>query len=239
MTELTDPVWLSVERAPALGLDDLHVWSIDLTMHAIDMQQPLSQSEIERAARFRFDEDRDRYRRTRTSLRLLLGHYAACRPERVIIREGNGDKPTTGSAAIEFNVSHSAGRALIAFRRERGVGVDIEQLRPIDDRAALAARYFCHEECMQIADTAERLADLRFLMCWTRKEAYLKATGTGLRSDPILYNVGATARMTRLDDISVNSFSCGDGAIGAIAQYEPAAEPVFLSFDAIRIANLA
>src|SRR5215472_2261792 len=46
------------------------------------------------------------------------------------------------SDPIEFNLSHSGSRALLAFTRGREVGVDIEQIRNNLDFEALARRFF-------------------------------------------------------------------------------------------------
>lgn len=229
---LADPAWPAPAAFPRLDPGDAHVWAVDLGSAALDARTSLSVSEHARAARFHFEQDRSRYRRGRTALRLLLGGYGDRSPDAIVIVEGHGDKPFTETADLEFNVSHSGDKALIAVRRRGALGVDVEQLRPIEDRSALAQRYFCEEERRVIAQSTQELADLRFLTCWTRKEAYLKASGTGLRTDPVLYHVGATTQPMSLDGISVVSFSSGPRAIAALAQYEPACSPTFLSFDA-------
>ncbi|MEA2842762.1 MAG: 4-phosphopantetheinyl transferase, partial [Actinomycetota bacterium] len=67
---------------------------------------------------------------------------------------------------------------LYAFSRHAPVGIDVERARDDLPWARLAARYFAPEEAASI-DTSDA-----FFACWTRKEAVVKATGTGL-SQPL------------------------------------------------------
>ena len=79
-----------------------------------------------------------------------------------------------------FNVSHSGGIALLAFVRGREIGIDVEQVRSDFDLEAIARRFFsAHEQDQLFALAAETRIEA-FFRCWTRKEAYIKATGDGL-----------------------------------------------------------
>src|SRR5262249_48037202 len=81
---------------------------------------------------------------------------------------------------LRFNLSHSQNLALYAFALDREVGVDVEAMRPLDDAAEIARRYFSQAEnaAFERIVPAQRLE--AFFNCWTRKEAFLKATGEGL-----------------------------------------------------------
>ncbi len=69
---------------------------------------------------------------------------------------------------------------MLAFTRGREIGVDVEQVRSDFDVDAIARRFFSAHEQRQLADLpAEKKPDA-FFRCWTRKEAYIKATGDGL-----------------------------------------------------------
>ena len=68
----------------------------------------------------------------------------------------------------------------LPLRAGREIGVDVEQLRPDSDLEAIARRFFStHEQSQLAALPAEEKVDA-FFRCWTRKEAYIKATGDGL-----------------------------------------------------------
>jgi len=81
---------------------------------------------------------------------------------------------------LQFNLSHSAGLALIAVGAELQLGVDIEKIREEVDTAALAQRFFSPREGAGLQALPDNLRVPGFFACWTRKEAFLKATGTGL-----------------------------------------------------------
>ena len=66
-------------------------------------------------------------------------------------------------------------------------------LREIDDARDLARRNYTPAECTQLADAGERQRDIAFLRCWTRKEAVLKAIGSGFSIAPETFEAGADA----------------------------------------------
>jgi 4'-phosphopantetheinyl transferase len=77
-------------------------------------------------------------------------------------------------------LSHSQSLALYAFTYERDVGIDVEYIRPIAEFEDIAERFFSRQEYTALhALTAEKKLEA-FFNCWTRKEAFLKATAVGL-----------------------------------------------------------
>ena len=170
-----------------LGEEEVHLWRVDLAAVAQaepQWQKLLSSDERVRAARFHFDRDRRHYTATRALLRTILAAYVAVEPAELIFRYSDREKPSLDPRhcrnAVEFNVSHSGTAALLAFARGRAVGVDVEMIRDDIDPAALARRFFSTVEQKQLAalDPADKYSG--FFRCWTRKEAYVKAVGSGL-----------------------------------------------------------
>lgn len=166
--------------------DEVHLWQVDLASAADDEEEwrsILSADETARAERFRFAQDRKFYTATRAILRRILAGYAGADARELVFRYSEREKPSlSGDEAgkIEFNVSHSGQVALLAFARGRSLGVDVERIRDDRDHEAITRRFFSLHEQEQLAalPTAERAA--AFFRCWTRKEAYIKATGDGL-----------------------------------------------------------
>lgn len=161
----------------------VEVWEAGLDLAADELQtlnRLLSPAERDRASRFHFERDRRRFTAARGRLRQLLGRYADAPPGAVVIETGASGKPfTRGEPSLEFNLAHSDNRAVFAFARAP-VGIDAERIRPLPDLLATAARLFApgeHEAVRHL--TGASLEDM-FFMCWTLKEAYLKATGDGL-----------------------------------------------------------
>jgi 4'-phosphopantetheinyl transferase len=145
----------------------------------------LTEEERERAGRYRFEADRHRFSRARGLLRYLLGHYTGRAPQDVRFETGPMGKlhvaPSAGAEAIRFNVSHSYEWALIALSRDRDVGVDVEHHRPLHhDLLAIADRFFAPVEVEALRALPEDQHHPAFYRIWSRKEAFIKATGQGV-----------------------------------------------------------
>ncbi len=80
---------------------------------------------------------------------------------------------------LEFNLAHSGGLALLAVTGRYPVGVDVEHLRPIE-MDSIAGRYFAPDEQALLHPLSGESRRTGFFQVWTRKEAYMKATGVGL-----------------------------------------------------------
>jgi 4'-phosphopantetheinyl transferase len=144
--------------------------------------ETLDDRERARAAAFRFEIDRTRYVAAHGALRRLLGVYTGSSPANVRLVEATFGKPylqpgTDGG--LRFNMSHSADDALIVIASEMEVGVDIERVAMLDDLPDVAAMSFSAAECDELRAGPRERELQRFYALWTRKEAYIKATGLG------------------------------------------------------------
>lgn len=144
----------------------------------------LSPDEKARVGRFHFEKDRVYFMRCRSSLRRLLAGYLQVPAAEICFKYLSGGKPQIADyqnrRALEFNVSHSGSVALIAVGSEQRIGVDIEKIRLDVDAGALAERFFSVRERAGLRALPDHLRVAGFFACWTRKEAFLKATGDGL-----------------------------------------------------------
>jgi len=154
-----------------------------LAARAFELWNILSQEERKRAERFRFDRHRTRFVVQHGRLREILGGYLDMAPQEISFQKGRGGKPAVAgeNPLIRFNLSHSGDHALYAMVYGREVGVDVEVIRPKPKAAALVNRFFSPNEkkAFQKLDPREQLS--AFFAGWTRKEAYVKAIGKGLR----------------------------------------------------------
>ena len=173
--------WAAVDEVPALGAGEVHLWLADLDATPDELRTWLSREEQARAASFLAERDGRRSGAARALLRGLLGAYLGLRPEVVPLGRDASGKPRLlgGPQPIEFNLSHSSGRALYAFARGTPLGVDLEGPEAAPPEPALLARAYFHP------DEVDRIgagpgATRRFLDLWTRKEAFGKARGDGL-----------------------------------------------------------
>jgi 4'-phosphopantetheinyl transferase len=144
----------------------------------------LSPDERARASGFKVEDARNSFIVSRGYLRTILGDALPATPDSIRFGEGEHGKPfLDGSHAdrdIEFNVSHSGDLFLYAVSQGRTVGVDIERKKDGLSADAIAQRYFAPEEARLLLELAPEQRLPSFYRCWTRKEAYLKAKGTGL-----------------------------------------------------------
>ena len=69
---------------------------------------------------------------------------------------------------------------VIAVGRDCEVGVDVEKLEAPANSAKLAARFFSTEEVELLSGMTQAMYGRTFLTMWVRKEAALKAEGTGI-----------------------------------------------------------
>lgn len=118
-------------------------------------------------------------------LRDILGRYLQIKPSQVQFRYGQYGKPALVEAAetstrLEFNLSHSGPLALYAVTPTQPVGIDLEAIRPLTDMEEIAHRFFAPSEYKTLLALPDEQRLLAFFNGWTRKEAYIKALGTGL-----------------------------------------------------------
>lgn len=168
-----------------LGVHEVHVWHADLTNveDACQLEAMLSPDENERAARFRFPEHRRRFVIARGRLRQLLAAYLEVLPRDVGFAYSEAGKPELSgvhTSDIRFNVSHSGDIAAFAFALGRQIGVDVEYIRYDVDVEEIPLRFFSRMEQQTLAVLQGQRKFEGFFNCWTRKEAYVKAVGSGL-----------------------------------------------------------
>lgn len=170
---------------------DVHVWLAELEQPEGTLQHLrrfLADDELSRAQRFYFERDRRHFIAARGVLRALLSTYLHMPPAAVQFTYGPRGKPALAAAhaaeRLFFNLSHSHELALYAVTHEREIGVDIEWMRPLDDAESIATHFFSAREQAALRSLPAHLKHQGFFNCWTRKEAYIKATGEGL-SQPL------------------------------------------------------
>ncbi len=209
--------WSTPPAVLSLPNGVLHIWRarLDVSPDSLaHLAANLSRDEVERAQRFRFARDRQEFIAARGILRLLLGRYLRKPPSRIAILRATHGKPYISAAAgerLRFNVSHSHGVALFAFAHEREVGIDIEKLEDGSATDRLAQRFFSVAERSELRELAAKMRTEAFFHCWTRKEAYVKANGDGLRVPLDGFDVtvtpGQPAKLRAADSLRWSLFS--------------------------------
>lgn len=180
-----------------IDIGTVHVWSLSVAsfLDQVPVLEPLlSTSERARAFRLRIDAARDAFVVRRGLLRVILGRYLDRAPDELDFQYGDYGKPwvshRNGDASLTFNLSVSHGLVLYAVTRDREIGVDVERVRGGLPHVGLANRFFAAAEREELRRLPADAVIRGFFNGWTRKEAYVKAIGTGL--------------VTRLDSFAVS-----------------------------------
>jgi 4'-phosphopantetheinyl transferase len=140
----------------------------------------LSPDEIARANRFRFPVHRERFIAGRAALRITLGMYLRCAPTDIHFAYTESGKPYLDGQTLSFNVSNSESLCLIAIGEFKHIGVDLEKVGPDKECEEIAKRFFAPGEVSELMKLDPTGRTAAFYACWTRKEAFVKAHGTGL-----------------------------------------------------------
>ena len=133
-----------------------------------------------------------------------------------------------GRCQLEFNLSHSEDLAIIGVRRGAALGVDLERIRELEDAEELVARFFSKREATAFQALSKDQKPAAFFNLWTRKEAWLKATGEGiahlLDQVEVSFVPGEPARLLTLpkgyrspDAWSIDDLKIGQGFAAAVA----------------------
>jgi 4'-phosphopantetheinyl transferase len=192
-------VWSAALTESELIEAEICVWRASLDCEPAALRRfeaELTPDEKSRAARFRIARDRDHFIAARGILRELLGGYLHRFPADLEFDYGPSGKPAlrTGgpSSPLRFNLSHSHGLAVYAFALGREVGIDLESIRPDFAGDDIAGRYFSTRELNELRALPSELRPEGFFLCWTRKEAYVKARGEGLQIPLESFSVSLT-----------------------------------------------
>lgn len=180
------------------------VWIVDLALSATQLElcgTVLDAKERDRAARFLRPADRARYQASHAALRLILGDALGLPPGDIRLTSGAAGKPELVDGSVGFNLSHSGGRALVGLARTAAIGVDVEEIRLIPDVLRIARGQFASDEAAALAAQPRQAINAAFFGLWTRKEAVVKALGTGLSLPLDRFSVSvppAPARLLRM-----------------------------------------
>ena len=173
--------WIEVED-PAEATDALWVVRVGngkrLERLVLD-RQLLPEREILHAQTIRHPLRRSSYIIARGALRASLAPLLETAPRDIVFETGEHGKPMVHGAF--FNISHSCDWTLVAISSHCEIGVDIQEMREETPIERIAARFFTDTEHLAILEERDHRARRElFFRIWTRKEAYVKALGSGL-----------------------------------------------------------
>jgi 4'-phosphopantetheinyl transferase len=164
---------------------DLTVWCLYLDGKAPDkkwVNERLSEAELHRAAKFLNPLHSRRFAVCRATAKEILS--SGLNPQKIQFHCGPYGKPSLPETPdIKFSIAHSGSMAAIAVISQNScseIGVDLEDLTSTDKDFLGISRYFHPSEQQLLRSIENKQVPEAFYRLWVRKEAVLKALGTGL-----------------------------------------------------------
>lgn len=161
-------------------------------------------------------------------VRAALSTYAGLpEPSFKLAREPKG-KPYVVDSNLAFSVSHSGNWMAIVVGRNCRLGIDLECLtRKVSNQDRLVSRFFSQQEQAAYNALDDTEKQLGFFRAWCRKEAVVKAMGSGISYGLDRFDVSLSKHAELLgirdETESVESWKLynlaglPDGFIGALA----------------------
>lgn len=240
---LTDVTWQNATATWPVITGGVHVWRIDIGQNLQSLKkltQLLNPAESLRAGKYKQQKDNQRFIVSRAAQRIILGRYLQTPPAELEFILGDNKKPYllgNDGDVLHYNLSHSGNWIVLAVAQSP-LGADVEFVDPAFPFQDILEDNFSREEVDYIGTSTER-----FFALWTRKEAFLKATGQGLgdhlKITPALDGEHAlNASLTGADkNWQLNSFALHDGYISTVVFEDAGQELMF--FDGGTVINTA
>lgn len=150
-------------------------------IHDFNLQEALdeiSASRREKALKFKHEQGQRECVLAYLLLKRALKEVYGIDENPELIEQEGGKPMLKDHPEIHFNLSHCKS-AVACVIGDEPVGVDVESVRTYNESLA------CHVLNAEEMEEVERSADKSraFIRLWTKKEALLKLTGEGIRSD--------------------------------------------------------
>lgn len=163
---------------------EAHIWYFNLDQASkklVYVETLLSNDEIEKANKFKFEKDCQISMLARALLRLISSIYLDLESSEISFKYTEYGKPYYDfPTSMRFNVSHSGCGIALAFVRKGEIGVDIERINNDFDVLSISENFFSAAEINALQRLPKNEQVSGFYRCWTRKESFIKAKGSGL-----------------------------------------------------------
>lgn len=199
----------------------------------------LDRADQNRLGFLRREMDRRRFATGRILTRLMAGAFLGVPPREVGLAvecttcgSGRHGKPKlTHGGGIDFSITHSGDRVGVAMAECGVVGVDVEEESGVKEPNPLEPYVLTQQERAGLESTAASARTAAFLRYWTRKEAILKASGSGLTTpmtECVVSRPDEAARILSVPGFPPGGWTLrlvdlapGPGYIGAVAVAAP------------------
>jgi 4'-phosphopantetheinyl transferase len=165
---------------PAQTAHSVDVWTISLDQPAhivTALEDVLDASEGARARRLWEGPLRSRFIVAHAAARHILAQYLDTSPAAIQFDRLASGRPCLRDGTLAFNLSHSGGLAVLAVSSGGRIGVDVELVKPVSAADSIVAQMFSPAEARQYAEFPASEQPAAWFSGWTRKAAFLKASG--------------------------------------------------------------
>ena len=191
-------------RIDALAKEDSFFKALDL----------LPKARLEKLSRIKQERSRKQCVAAGLLLEYGLREHGICGKNMTFLENSDGKPYILEQPKLCYNLSHSGEYVALAIA-DYDVGIDIEKVRYGQER--LVKRFFSEEEATCLLDS---FRDMELTRTWTRKEAFIKACGIGMRmpldgfstiTDVVQINEKMPVEMrTEKNDYYVKSYQIND-----------------------------
>ena len=218
-----------------LFADQIHVWSVEIESRPTTFHYScvLDNEQQQKMSLFHTEQLKNSYLIRHYWLRHILSYYLGIYPEEIHFKYNPYDKPYLVMPYtleyLYFNISYSNNHILYAITKNLPIGIDLEYIQSrffADIDAKLV--FSCKEQLIFNQLNEEKEKNLSFYNTWVRKEALLKAMGTGLSISPSDISLSIQSKMPSIQILStqwtdtltgwlINLFSIDEYYVGALA----------------------
>jgi 4'-phosphopantetheinyl transferase len=171
--------------SPSIDLlpDVVDVWTapLDVDEHRMeDLLHRLSRYEQRRVGSLLEEKAVRQFIVSRAMQRQLLASYVGGSPSDIqfgVVAMGKPTLSKPNDIGLQFNTTHSGSIVVIAVTRDRDVGVDVEQIRPVPRALRVAKRCYSKEEYEALLALEGEALERSFLATWVSREGTAKARG--------------------------------------------------------------
>lgn len=178
--QIPSPIW-SPGTCSKLHSMEVHLWRIRLNLPLVELshlEKKLTAKEKMKASKYLHQKDRNSFIIGQACTKKLVAQYLNIEVSQVIFQIGMNGKPYIPiHHKLHFNLSHSGEWVFIAFGSQE-LGIDLEKIAGNFITDSLLEQCFHSNELKVIKESCDPTAE--FFKFWTRKEAFLKATGIGI-----------------------------------------------------------
>ena len=218
---------------PPIGTERCQVWWATSTAVPPGLIRLLDSEERKRLYRLHREQDRALFLAAHALMRIVLAAHLGMAPSAIRFTNicrycgaPHGKPQIDPPSPLDFSISHSGQRAVVAVATGAVVGVDVECAKPLPEDGTFVSMMLSSSEKLIVAGLQGRARDEALFRYWTRKEAVLKATGRGLEVSPASLTVSSPCQApallmwkakTPIEAVFLYDLDAGPGHIASLA----------------------